>query len=468
MKIKTPDTPLKSSLLSQTYSNSAPQKTLLILACKMIVVQLAPLIASLIVARLIAGSGNLEFSAYSLVNSINFTIFIVISGILQSIYVLGGEAIGKQDPKYYGQIMKAGKRLAIIFAVVAIMFSVLIGPALKGLGYDKDFARYSHFFALAACFGIFPSILLIAFRIHASLNQRAGIASTIYLIGSSFTIVICLLFYDRFESAIWLTLFIIIIIGASQWLMLLLAFFSFSYYPELKLTKSEASAINHPEPLKVLYSIGWPIGVVVFLDSFAPLFSSLIVGRLAIEAMPVHSVISLWVVVFAIAPLGLSQSVVQQISVLNGQKNFDARNQTALLAMLLTCAYGVLVYLIFYNWPVEIGELLLGKTDNNTQQLLKMLMPLSGIFSALQGVIIVAAAILRGIGQTKAPMFQAIVGYLIIATGMQILLGYLLKLGISGVWWGMISGYLVTAIIISVRCLRELRSTRNPLCYKQG
>ena len=61
MKIETPDTPLKSSLLSQIYSNSAPQKTLLILACKMIVVQLAPLIASLIVARLIAGSGNLEF-----------------------------------------------------------------------------------------------------------------------------------------------------------------------------------------------------------------------------------------------------------------------------------------------------------------------------------------------------------------------------------------------------------------------
>ncbi|WP_428241208.1 MATE family efflux transporter [Gynuella sp.] len=461
MQLKTSGVTAESETDEHPPAKPAPQKTLLTLAGKMIIVQLAPLIASLIVARLIATAGGLEFSAYSLVNSINLTVFIVISGILQAIYVLGGDAIGKNDPAYYHHVISAGLKMAIVAAIVATIFSALIGPVLKGLNYDVAFARYSHFFALASCLGIIPTILLVAFRIHASLNQRAGIASAIYMIGALFTIVVSLAFSSRFDSALWITLFIITVVAASQWLMLVLALASLYVFPELRLSGQASSKDVKRRTLSILYAIGWPIGVVVFLDAFAPLFSSLFVGRLAIDAMPVHSVVSLWAVVVSIIPLGLSQSVVQHISVLNAQAQFAARNQIALLAMLLTAGYGVVVYLVFLLWPVEIGQLLLGVSDEDSQRLLAELMPLGGIFLAFQSVIIMAAAILRGIGQTKAPMFQAIVGYLFIASGMQVLLGYVLKLGVQGIWWGMITGYVVTAIIISLRCMRELKPTRN-------
>ena len=456
MQIKTTGMLTSSELSPLDYS---PQKTLVTVAVKMVIVQLAPLIASLVIARLIASTGDLVFSAYSLVNSINLTVFIVVSGMLQAIYVLGGNAIGKKEKQQYASIVYAGIWLSVILAIFATAFSAMIGLILKGLNYDANFVEYSLYFSLTACLSIFPSILLVTFRIHAALNQHAGIASILYLIGALFTVVISLLFHSQFDNAISITLFIMITFGASQWLMLLLALFFLNIYPELKYLKSEHQTTRPFELLKVLYAIGWPIGVVVFLDAFAPLFSSLFVGRLAIDAMPVHSAVSLWVVVFAIIPLGLSQSVVQQISILNGQQQFDARNQVALLAMLLTCAYGILVYLIFLTWSVEIGELLLGKANESGQQLLGKLMPLGGLLVALQGVIIVAAAILRGIGQTKAPMLQAVIGYLVIASGMQVLLGYFLEQGVTGIWLGMITGYFVTAIIISSQCWRWMKLT---------
>ncbi|MEM7676931.1 MAG: hypothetical protein AAF449_13085, partial [Myxococcota bacterium] len=76
-------------------------RDLVVVALKLSAAQLAPLLASVYVAGIVARQGKLPFSAYTLVTSVNITAFIAASSFLQALYYVGGMAVGKKDREAY-------------------------------------------------------------------------------------------------------------------------------------------------------------------------------------------------------------------------------------------------------------------------------------------------------------------------------------------------------------------------------
>jgi MATE family multidrug resistance protein len=431
------------------------------LSLKLALAQLAPLVASLYLSALVAAQGPMVFSSYSLVTTVNLTLFIAASSFLQVLYYVAGRAKGYAADGEYDGAMSAGVVMALTLAAVGTALSCMIGIILDALQLDAELVAGARWQGMLAAVGIAPTLLLVVYRVHASLNRRAGFVTLLAGAGAALAAAFA-------TWAVWRSTGeaehavagVLLSIAAANWLMLLVALASLRCSPELRRSRDVAGATRPPlrQSIALMCAVGWPVGAVVLLDSLASLVTALFVGRYWVAAVPVNAVVLLWVAVGLVIPLGMAQAAVQRVAVTHAEGDRATRNRLATVAMAMGVGYGVLAVAFFALVPVPMGALLLHHAAYEPENvaMLRALMIPGGIVLALQGLIVIAAAILRGIGQTRAPLVQAFIGYSIIGTGSQALFGLVLGYGATGVWWGLVLGFAVTAVAVTWRCWHEL------------
>ncbi|MCA3242309.1 MAG: hypothetical protein ING89_13515 [Rubrivivax sp.] len=429
------------------------------ISAKLSLAQLAPLLMSLVLAGLIARRDDMAFASYSLVTSINMTLFVAASSFLQVLYYLGGRALGRSDTADYHASMRAGALVAVATALLAAAVSALVGPVLKALAIEPALAQPAQWLGLVAAVGVLPALPLVVFRIHASLSGRAGFVGILATVGSVLGIGAALLLAPGAVDGDALARQLLLVVALVQWLMLAAAAWAMRRVPGLALGGHAGEVTPFGAALARMWSVGWPVGAVVLLDSLCTLSSSLAMGRFWPEALPVHSVVLLWLTVALIVPLGISQAAVQAVSIQHAQGNAAARNASARAALVLGLGWGAVVAMAFAAAAVPLGSVFMAPSalDETARSMLRQFMPLAGAVLLLQTLIVIGAAVLRGLGQTRAPLVQAAIGYLVFGVGGQALFSLGLGAGAVGLWWGLLLGFALTAIAVLARCHSQMR-----------
>jgi MATE family multidrug resistance protein len=90
------------------------------------------------------------------------------------------------------------------------------------------------------------------------------------------------------------------------------------------------------------------------------------------------------------------------------------------------------------------------------------LIPIAGVFQIFDGLQVVAAGVLRGVGDTRGPMLINLLGYWCLGLPVSIYLGFVLGQGPVGLWWGLVLGLAVVAssLLLRVRSRLVHRQTR--------
>jgi Na+-driven multidrug efflux pump len=426
----------------------------LALSCKTSLAQLAPLLMSLYLAQLVARAGDVEFSSYSLVLSVNLTVFIAASSFLQSLYYVGGRAIGSRNDGEYAAAMIAGLGISGVVAALCTLTSVLVGPFLDLARVDSQIASHATPLGLAAALGIPPTLILVVYRVHASLRSHAGFVTILLACGAMAAAVLAAVEISSGRPA---GLPVLISLAVANWATLVVAMVSFVIFPRLRLGRVAVAASRDllASATRVIWTVGWPIMLIVFMDSLASLTSSLIAARYWPAAMPVHAVAFLWLSLGLVVPLGVAQAGLQQVSVANAAQDIRKRNRIVAAALITSALYGVLATGAFTLLPRELGAVLLHRTvlGTDTAALMAEILPLAGLALLGQSVIITAALLLRGIGYARAALSQAFIGYCIVAIGGEALFGIVLCDRLAGVWYGLILGFCGTALALTWRCV---------------
>lgn len=431
---------------------------LLSLSAKMALVQTAPLLMSVLVAGLIAKHSTRSYAAYALMASFNLPIFIAAASMLQALYYLGGRAMGQGRHEDYEAAMLAGFGFASLVALVCSGLSALSSQALSLFGIDPDLAQAAHGFGIANAMGLWPALLMVVFRVHASLRQRAGLASGLYVVGalcgSAWAVLAMQLWGHDASQASEMA---VGAVSLSNWIMAALGLGALLGMKPLRLDWPSHGARVRAAWAQ-LFAVGWPVGAVVLLDSLMLAFAALVAGRYWPQTVPAHSAAALWVTFALVLPLGIAQAVVQYVAVAHARGDVQERNRRAVLAMVLTLVTGAATLLVFSLAATPLGAAVLGPAayQPDTALALRQIMPWAGLVLCMQAVIVVGAAILRGLGQTRAPLLQALFGYGLVGIGGQWLLAVVYGGALLGLWQGLAAGFGLTAVALCWRCAREL------------
>ena len=86
------------------------------------------------------------------------------------------------------------------------------------------------------------------------------------------------------------------------------------------------------------------------------------------------------------------------------------------------------------------------------------LLSVAAIFQLFDGIQGVATGVLRGLGDTRTPMFWNLAGHWAIGLPLGYTLCFVVGLGVVGLWWGLSTGLIICGIALLVVWASRIRS----------
>jgi MATE family multidrug resistance protein len=123
------------------------------------------------------------------------------------------------------------------------------------------------------------------------------------------------------------------------------------------------------------------------------------------------------------------------------------------LALGLATAFMVLAGLAFFIAPKPLIELY--THDPQVLAVGPSLLWIAAAFQIFDGVQTVCTGALRGLGETRAPMFANLIGYWLLGLPLGLILCFVLKWGIYGMWIGLTLALIVISSILLRRWHRD-------------
>lgn len=208
--------------------------------------------------------------------------------------------------------------------------------------------------------------------------------------------------------------------------------------------------------ISALLKTGLPIGVTVAMEGGLFIVTALLIGRLGELEVAAHQIaINVASLCFMI-PFGVAEATTVRVghAVGSGRGGFGVR-RAALAGLALVLATQALSATVLLAGHEVIAGIY--TRDLAVASLAGSLLLFAAAFQFPDGIQVLSAGALRGLKDTRVPMFIAAFAYWGVGMPLGAGLGLGLGWGPKGMWLGLIAGLVVAAVLMSRRFLRSSR-----------
>jgi MATE family multidrug resistance protein len=207
------------------------------------------------------------------------------------------------------------------------------------------------------------------------------------------------------------------------------------------------------ERIRQLIRLGLPAAVQITLEVGAWNVATLSAGFLTPIALATHQIALNYASVTYMVPLGISAAAAVSVGHALGAGDKARARRAGWLALGLGTAFMMLGGAVFFVAPRPLIELF--THDPQVLAVGPSLLWIAAAFQIFDGVQTVCTGALRGLGETRAPMLANFVGYWILGLPLGLILCFVLKWGIYGMWIGLTLALIVISSILLHRWHKE-------------
>lgn len=221
---------------------------------------------------------------------------------------------------------------------------------------------------------------------------------------------------------------------------------------------------DRPNPLILgdLLRIGVPMGITLLMEAGLFVGVALTIAKLGADVVASHQIALNVASVAFMVPLGIAMATTVRVGHAKGRNDHSGIRYAAGVGMLLTLGLQVFSAIIMFTIPHQIAGLY--TTDAAVITLAAQLLFLAAIFQLSDGIQAASNGALRGLKDTRMPMFVTMFAYWMVGMPIGWWLAFKMDLGARGMWMGLIAGLSVAAVLLTLRFWRialRLRD-RNP------
>lgn len=202
-------------------------------------------------------------------------------------------------------------------------------------------------------------------------------------------------------------------------------------------------------PLWALLMRGLPIGLQIELEMAAFSIVALLMGTFGTVQVAGHQIALNLASLTFMVPMGVGMGATVLVGRAVGSDDASGLRESVRSALLLGAGFMALTALMFLLIPVVLARVY--TNDVAVVTFAATLLPIAGVFQIFDGLQVVSVGILRGLGDTRAPMFINLFGFGIVGIGASLVLAYRTPLGAVGLWWGLVIGLVVVAATLLLR-----------------
>jgi len=208
-----------------------------------------------------------------------------------------------------------------------------------------------------------------------------------------------------------------------------------------------------------LLRTGLPIGVTITMEGGLFAVTALLIGRLGEVQVAAHQVALNVASMCFMLPFGIAEATTVRVGHAFGRGDRDGLRRAALAGFaLMLCTQTASALLLLFGHGAVAG---LYSADPQVIALGGALLLYAALFQFPDGVQVVSAGALRGLKDTRVPMWLAVLAYWGVGMPVGAGLGPGLGWGPRGMWLGLTAGLTMAAFLLARRFLRS--SVRIPV-----
>lgn len=405
-----------------------------------------------------------SLAAMSLAGPIFFILFIFGSGFGWAVTPMVASALARDDERQVRRVTRMGLWLSIGFGALTVPVFFFFEPILLAIGQKPDIAAEAARYMPWVGMGMIPALLVQVLKSYLSALELtrailvAIIAAAVINAGVNY-----LLIFGNFGAPE----LGIVGAGIASLVSHVISLAALLAYALIKRPEHELLRNFHrpdPEALLRVFRVGLPIGFTLLAETGLFAASSIMMGWIGTIPLAAHGIALQIASVTFMIPLGLSQAATVRVGRAWGQQDREALRAAGLAGMALTGVAGLMTTAAFLLMPEFLVGLFIDPTDPDLPAILAAgvgLLAVAALFQLVDFGQVMALGMLRGVQDTKAPMFMAIVSYWLIGLPVAYLLGFTAGWGGTGIWLGLTFGLAAACVGMQIRFWRRYAGSND-------
>lgn len=433
----------------------SPLRTLLDLALPIIGVNVGMMLMGTVDTVMVGRVSPEALAAVALGNVVYFALSMFGIGVLLALDPIISQAVGADDPDGVALGVQRGLVIAVLLSIPIGSALFFAGPLLRAAQQPAAVVPLAATYCAILVPGLLPFLVFNVGRQALQAMHRVGpVLWTIVIVNVVNLVLNEVLIFGRVgfpemgvAGSAWATTVSRIIM-----LPLLLLFARADLIPTIRPWRAGATA---RAPLIAVARLGMPIGLQIELEMGAFAAVALLMGRFGTVHVAGHQIaINLASLTFMV-PMGVAMGAAVLAGNAVGRGDQAGLRAAAGTALVVGGGFMACMALVL----IAVPSLLAGiyTRDASVLAFAATLLPIAGVFQVFDGLQVVSAGILRGLGDTRAPMLINLAGFVGVGLTASILLAYRTPLGPVGLWWGLVLGLFVVAAILMLRVRHAVR-----------
>ena len=210
--------------------------------------------------------------------------------------------------------------------------------------------------------------------------------------------------------------------------------------------------------LAELVRIGTPIALTIVAEAGIFAAAPFLLGLLGADQLAAHAIALQIVATMFQVPFGVSQAATIRVGYFFGAQDSEGIRRAGAVAIAMGGGFMLMTALLLLFAPYYLLAIYIDPWNPEEPRVVAYALSFLAVGAAFQlfdGLQVVAAGALRGLKDTRVPMWIAIFSYWVPGMGVAVVLGFYTPLEGLGVWMGLATGLVCAAALLTWRWHRR-------------
>ncbi len=403
--------------------------------------------------------GVTDLAAGVLGATVFFTLFILGSGIANAVMPMVATAAASGDDTEVRRATRMGLWLSVAFGLAVMPLLWWSEPILLAMAQPADVAALTREYLQILAFAMVPALVVMVLKCYLAALERTQVVLWVTVAAVFVNVAVnwVFIFGNLGAPAMGvkgaaIATIIVQVVSA----LALMAYCG--WLPALRRYTLWAR-FWRPDwgAMGQVWRLGWPIGIALVAEAGLFAATAVMMGWFGTRELAAHGIALEITAAFFMIHLGLSNAATVVVGRARGRGDQAALRRGAHAAVAVSLAFAVVAMVVYLLFAAPMVGLFLAPDDPERAVIVPLgvsLLVVAAFFQVADSAQVMAMGLLRGVKDTRAPMYIAAGSYWIAGLGTSYVLGFTLGLGPQGIWFGLVIGLTLAAVLLMLRFWR--------------
>ncbi len=405
-------------------------------------------------------------AASTIAGTMFFIIFIVGAGFAQAVTPLAAAAAEDDDDVQVRRVTRMGLWLSIIYAAVVMIPLFWTEDILLAMRQDPEVAALAHIYMQIILWQMVPALIVMTMKSFLAALEHTAIIlwATIGAALLNAVINYALIFGNWGAPELGIRGAAIASVTVVLLSVVILGIYTLRVLPQYQLFKNFWRSDS--EVMKRVFVLGWPIGLTSLAEGGLFSASAVMMGWIGAVELAAHGIAIQLASLAFMVHLGFNQAATVRAGRALGRRDESSLRRGGVTVIGMSLIFAVLTSIVFMSMPQTLVSFFVDHDEPERVALLQIggtLVIVAAIFQVVDSLQVIALGLLRGVQDTAVPMVMAAVSYWVIGLPASYVLAFTFDFGPAGLWFGLVIGLCVAAVLLLHRFWVGAVHIRPPL-----